>query len=222
MDNKLDETLLPDLLDRFYARVRADALLGPVFETVDDWPEHLTKLRDFWSSIMLTTGRYKGNPVAMHTALADRMEPALFTRWLELWTAETDAMLPPDIAATMQAKAARIAQSLQLAIQLHTKEGRATMFEQKPPSQPYKSTPVFDSNTLPAALRRDHNTKAGVWGVIRVLEGQVRYRVHGVQGSTMLDPDHPGLINPQELHSVEPVGTIRMQVDFYDHEPVLS
>jgi len=39
---------------------------------------------------------------------------------------------------------------------------------------PYKSTPVFDETTLPAALRREHRTKDGVWGVIRVLEGQVR------------------------------------------------
>jgi tellurite resistance-related uncharacterized protein len=42
---------------------------------------------------------------------------------------------------------------------------------------PYKTTPVFDENTLPAALRAEHRTKPGVWGVIRVLEGELRYRV---------------------------------------------
>jgi tellurite resistance-related uncharacterized protein len=42
---------------------------------------------------------------------------------------------------------------------------------------PYKTTLVFDENTLPAALRAEHRTKPGVWGVIRVLEGELRYRV---------------------------------------------
>ncbi|MGC2189855.1 MAG: DUF1971 domain-containing protein, partial [Candidatus Sulfotelmatobacter sp.] len=40
---------------------------------------------------------------------------------------------------------------------------------------PYRCTPIFDETTLPAGLRREHRTKAGVWGVIRVLEGRLRY-----------------------------------------------
>ena len=52
------EAALPALLDRFYARVRADAALGPVFnDAVEDWDRHLATLADFWSSVMLTTGR---------------------------------------------------------------------------------------------------------------------------------------------------------------------
>jgi hypothetical protein len=50
-----------------------------------------------------------------------------------------------------------------------------TMLEYTMATAPYKSTPIFDEITLPQKFRHAHNTKAGVWAVIRVLEGQVRY-----------------------------------------------
>jgi tellurite resistance-related uncharacterized protein len=84
---------------------------------------------------------------------------------------------------------------------------------------PYKSTPVFDENTLPAGLRREHRTKVGVWGIIRVLEGRLRYGVLDPVSETILDPDHPGLVLPDQPHFVEPLGAMRMQVEFYDHDP---
>lgn len=84
---------------------------------------------------------------------------------------------------------------------------------------PYKSTPVFNETTLPAGLRKEHRTKAGVWGVIRVLEGQVKYRVLEPVSETILDPDHPGLVLPDQSHLVEPMGSMRMVVDFYDQDP---
>lgn len=88
---------------------------------------------------------------------------------------------------------------------------------------PYKSTPVFDETTLPAALRREHRTKEGVWGVIRVLEGKLRLVLDDGPGTgrdgTILTPDRPGLIRPQQTHHVEPIGRMRMRVDFYDRPP---
>lgn len=84
---------------------------------------------------------------------------------------------------------------------------------------PYKSTPVFDENTLPAGLRKEHRTKAGAWGVIRVLEGRVRYQVLEPVSETILDADHPGLVLPDQPHFVEPLGAMRMQVEFYDCPP---
>ena len=84
---------------------------------------------------------------------------------------------------------------------------------------PYKSTPVFDEVTLPAALRKEHRTKAGVWDVIQVLEGRLRYRVLESGSETILEPEHPGLIHPDQPHSVEPVGPMRMRVDFYTSPP---
>ena len=86
---------------------------------------------------------------------------------------------------------------------------------------PYRSTPVFDELTLPQALRRDHSTKAGVWGVIRVLEGELRL-CFGDDRILVLDIENPGLVRPEETHFVEPIGKMKMRVDFYDGEPDIS
>lgn len=89
-------------------------------------------------------------------------------------------------------------------------------------SAPYKSTPVFDENTLPAGLRKEHRTRTGVWGVIRVLEGKVRYCTLNPVSEAIVDLDNPGLVLPEQPHFVEPLGTIMMRIDFYDHAPVLT
>jgi tellurite resistance-related uncharacterized protein len=86
---------------------------------------------------------------------------------------------------------------------------------------PYRTTAVFDETTLPAALRREHRTKARAWGIIRVLEGELRLHFPGGR-QELLSGACPGLIRPEETHWVEPVGRMRMQVEFYDAEPVLS
>lgn len=96
------------------------------------------------------------------------------------------------------------------------------MNEDGPASEPYRTTPVFDETSLPAALRREHRTKAGAWGVIRVLEGEVVYTTIEPMEEQRLSPDRPGLILPEQAHFVTPAGPMRMQVEFYDHPPVLA
>lgn len=114
---KIDEAGLGRLVEAFYARVRADAELGPIFnDAVGDWPEHLARLTAFWSSVMLGSGRYKGQPVPAHMRHVHRITPALFDRWLALWAETTDALMEPAAAAALQAKAARVAESLRLAL----------------------------------------------------------------------------------------------------------
>lgn len=116
-ESGIDEAGLQKLVDRFYARVREDAELGPIFnDAISDWPEHLDKLAAFWSSVMLTSGRYKGQPVPAHMKHVGRITPALFGRWLALWNETTTELMAPEAAAALQAKAARIAESLQLAL----------------------------------------------------------------------------------------------------------
>lgn len=88
-------------------------------------------------------------------------------------------------------------------------------------TSPYKCTPVFDESTLPAGLRKEHRTKPGVWGVIRVFEGRLRYRVLDPVSETILDSQHPGLVLPDQPHFVEALGAVRMQVEFYKHLPDL-
>ncbi|RYF24075.1 MAG: group III truncated hemoglobin [Oxalobacteraceae bacterium] len=113
----IEDAWLRPLVEAFYVRVRADPVLGPVFAVaVTDWADHHGRLTDFWSSVMLTTGRYKGNPVALHLHYADAMTPERFDRWLSLWRQTSDELLPPAAAAAVQAKAARIAESLTLAV----------------------------------------------------------------------------------------------------------
>lgn len=84
---------------------------------------------------------------------------------------------------------------------------------------PYRSTPIFDESTLPAGLRREHRTKPGVWGVVRVFEGAVRLSFTDPPRTLDLSPAVPGLLLPDQPHFVEPVGEVRMQVDFYDCLP---
>lgn len=116
-DDQIDEAALERLIPAFYARVRGDADIGPLFNAaVDDWPGHLERLVAFWSSVMLTTGRYKGSPVAEHLKHRQAITPAMFDRWLAIWADTTNELLAPAAAAALQAKAARIAESLQLAL----------------------------------------------------------------------------------------------------------
>jgi len=111
----ITEKQLEQLVDRFYAKVREDEVLGPVFNgAIADWPEHLEKLSAFWSSVMLTTGRYKGQPMVAHMKHKASIEPAMFDRWLGLWRETAAEILDAAGTAAVTEKAERIAESLQL------------------------------------------------------------------------------------------------------------
>ncbi|WP_438019201.1 DUF3565 domain-containing protein [Sorangium sp. So ce315] len=82
---------------------------------------------------------------------------------------------------------------------------------------PYKRTPEFDEGTIPGGLRKNHATKAGVWGVIHVLSGRLRYRVDGLDGrELLLTPEAHGIVAPEVLHHVEPDGPVRFFVEFHN------
>lgn len=113
-DPILDEAALAAFLDAFYARVRQDLLIGPVFAAAipdADWPRHMATIRDFWSSVLLKTGRYKGNPFGRHQALGV-LEPVHFARWLGLFEATAAEHFAPETAAALVARAQRIDDSL--------------------------------------------------------------------------------------------------------------
>ena len=122
----LDDALIAAVVERFYALVRRDPVLGPVFDgAVADWDDHLHRLADFWSSVMLRSGRYKGNPVAVHQHQAGAIRPEMFDRWLALWSEVTLELLPQAAAGAMQARAANIAESLKLALFFRLPSGAA-------------------------------------------------------------------------------------------------
>lgn len=81
---------------------------------------------------------------------------------------------------------------------------------------PYKRTPVFTEETVPDGLRREHATKAGVWGLIHVESGRLRYEIAGSGDAVELTPgDLSGVIEPEMLHCVTPVGAVRFFVEFH-------
>ena len=119
----IDEEMIHTLVHSFYARVRRDALLGPIFNAkITDWDEHLDKLCSFWSSVTLMTGRYKGTPMQAHAALPE-IAPRHFDHWLSLFRATARETCPPAAADLFVDRAERIAQSLQMGIALYRGTG---------------------------------------------------------------------------------------------------
>ena len=112
----LDEAMIRALVHGFYDRVRADGELGPIFaRAITDWDPHLATMCDFWSSVMLTTGRYHGRPMVAHMKHKE-IRPQHFTRWLALFRQTAEELCPPEIAARFVDKAENIARSLQLGL----------------------------------------------------------------------------------------------------------
>jgi hemoglobin len=111
----IDEAMIARLVDAFYDRVRADALLGPVFAgRIEDWGPHLAQMRLFWSSVALLTGVYQGRPMPKHLPLP--VDARHFDRWLELFGATAAEVCPPVAAAHFVERARRIAESLELGV----------------------------------------------------------------------------------------------------------
>ncbi|MGH6890032.1 MAG: group III truncated hemoglobin [Rhizomicrobium sp.] len=111
----IDEALIRKLVHAFYAKIRTDPRLGPIFELVigSDWGPHLARMCDFWSSVMLMTGRYKGNPMLAHLRL-DGITPDHFARWLALFRETAADICEPSAAEAFIARADNIAKSLEL------------------------------------------------------------------------------------------------------------
>lgn len=115
MTSPVDEALIAKLVHTFYARVREDAWLGPIFDArVRDWDVHLGRMCAFWSSVTLGTGRYHGRPMPMHLPLP--VDGRHFDRWLALFEATAREVCPPEAAAIFLEKARRIAESLELGV----------------------------------------------------------------------------------------------------------
>ena len=111
------EEMIHDLVHAFYAKVRVDPALAPIFNRAIGygWDHHLAKMCDFWSSVVLMTGRFKGAPMATHARLPE-LRATHFARWLHLFSQTAAAVCPPEAAALFVAKSQIIAQSLQLGI----------------------------------------------------------------------------------------------------------
>ncbi|HZZ87763.1 MAG TPA: group III truncated hemoglobin [Caulobacteraceae bacterium] len=111
----IDDAMIERLIDGFYADVRADPVLSPIFAAkIAHWPPHLAQMYAFWSSVMLMSGRYHGQPMPKHASLP--IEGAHFDRWLALFEAAARRECPPAAAAAFVEKARMIGQSLELGV----------------------------------------------------------------------------------------------------------
>jgi hemoglobin len=116
----IDDALISALVDAFYAGVRSHAVLGPIFASkVVNWAPHLGRMKDFWASIAIESGRFRGNPMLKHIAIAG-LSPAHFQMWLGLWDEAVAAVVSnPEAVSLFRDRAQRIATSLQTGIALH-------------------------------------------------------------------------------------------------------
>ena len=112
---EITEAMIERLVHGFYAKVRTDALLAPVFEArIRDWEPHLGQMCAFWSSVALMSGRYHGTPMVKHLPLP--VDAAHFDRWLALFEQAAREICPPQAAAHFVERARRIAASLELGV----------------------------------------------------------------------------------------------------------
>jgi hemoglobin len=111
----ITEAMIERLVRGFYAKVRTDALLAPIFEArIRDWEPHLAQMCAFWSSVALMSGRYHGTPMVKHLPLP--IDAAHFDRWLALFEETAREICSPEAAAHFVERARRIAESLELGI----------------------------------------------------------------------------------------------------------
>lgn len=116
----IDDAMIDRLVRAFYARARADDMLGPVFASRiadHEWEPHIERINAFWSSVALMTGIYHGRPMQLHVGLP--VDAEHFDRWLALWEQTAREICPPAAAEHFIEKARTIAQSLELGIAMH-------------------------------------------------------------------------------------------------------
>lgn len=109
----IDADFISHFVESFYARIREDELLAPIFaEKITDWPLHLGRMKTFWRSILHNSGEYSGNPMAKHLALAG-LEERHFAHWLTLFYATLRELEnDPEATSEVGARARMIADSL--------------------------------------------------------------------------------------------------------------
>jgi hemoglobin len=117
------------LVNTFYAKVRADEMLGPIFnQVIQDWPAHLKRLTDFWERTLLSHKVYKGNPIAAHNKVDEEMGNSItmvhFGRWLQLWFSTIDENFEGENATLAKHRARKMSTLMFLAIFNNRKAAR--------------------------------------------------------------------------------------------------
>jgi len=114
------EEFIGRVVDSFYEKVVLDPDIGLIFtgKINSRWNEHLTKMKQFWSSVALTTGTYSGKPYQVHVEIPE-IKTSQFSVWLGLFEETLNELCPtPEAKEHMLSRAKRIARSLQMAIEM--------------------------------------------------------------------------------------------------------
>ena len=97
-------------VDAFYAKIRADELLAPVFAlkiASSEWDKHLQRMYNFWNTVLFFQRSYKGNPFSKHTQLP--IEYQHFTQWILLFETTIDEHFKGDKANEVKSRANKMA-----------------------------------------------------------------------------------------------------------------
>lgn len=122
LENRQDIELL---INTFYASVRKNAILQPIFEEIAkiDWVHHTPIICDFWESVLFGAIAFKGNPMLTHIDLSRKtsMGQQQFDTWLALWDQTIDQLFTGKKAIEAKQKAHNIAGLMLYKIQTNTK-----------------------------------------------------------------------------------------------------
>jgi hemoglobin len=134
----INEAMIKRLVHGFYERARRDSLIGRVFDdNVADWDDHLRRMCDFWSSVTLMTGRYRGQPMAKHLRLP--IDTPHFDRWLAIFAETARELCPTPADDHFIERARRIADSLELGIAFKKGKPRPRRLRGQPTPRPRAS-----------------------------------------------------------------------------------
>lgn len=120
------------LVSAFYAKIRKDDMLGPIFNShiaKTNWPVHLEKLTDFWETNLLGVIKFKGNPTQKHIKVDQNLKHSIkqehFGQWLLLWSETIDQLFIGPIANKAKEAASRMAQG-QFMVMLNSRPSNKT------------------------------------------------------------------------------------------------
>ncbi|MEZ4873918.1 MAG: group III truncated hemoglobin [Flavobacteriaceae bacterium] len=109
------------LVTAFYAKVRKDDLLGPIFNPmIENWPAHFERLTDFWEGNLFFKKRYSGDPLGVHVKVDafhhGTINEMHFGVWLNLWFATVDELFEGEVAERAKGRARNMSTFIHLRI----------------------------------------------------------------------------------------------------------
>jgi len=113
---------LKEIVDQFYAKVREDQLIGPIFNDIAqvDWATHTEKIYHFWDALLFGSDNYRGRPFPPHIPLNLKVEH--FERWLKLFCETVDSSFEGQKADEIKMRALNIGRNFLHNIELINKK----------------------------------------------------------------------------------------------------